>query len=338
MSLPPFQVLLDQHGPAVHRFLLASVGATDADDCYQEACIAALRAYPDLEHAQNLKGWLMTVAHRKAVDAHRARARRPVPVERVPEQAARDGAPATPRIRSGPRCASCPRSSAPPCSCAAWATCPTPRWRRRWAARRTPPGAACTRGSSGCARRCPREGAEPARGRARPARGAAGRGLRHGRLAVRAADGGRNRARAWSCSPTPSTSPARCWSGWPASCRRACSRRPRGWTASGASSTSTSRAGGASSRPRWTSRSRAASTARCWRPRRRIGYGQTTTYAGVAAEAGNAKAVRAAGSGLGSNPIPVVVPCHRVLRTGGALGGYTGGLERKEFLLSLERR
>jgi len=69
-----------------------------------------------------------------------------------------------------------------------------------------------------------------------------------------------------------------------------------------------------------------------------IGYGQTSTYAGVAAGAGNPKAVRAAGSGLGSNPIPVVVPCHRVLRTGGALGGYTGGLERKEFLLDLERR
>ncbi|HYI35941.1 MAG TPA: methylated-DNA--[protein]-cysteine S-methyltransferase [Thermoleophilaceae bacterium] len=70
----------------------------------------------------------------------------------------------------------------------------------------------------------------------------------------------------------------------------------------------------------------------------RIGYGQTSTYAGVAAEAGSPRAVRAAGSGLGSNPIPVVVPCHRVLRTGGALGGYTGGLERKEFLLALERR
>ena len=69
-----------------------------------------------------------------------------------------------------------------------------------------------------------------------------------------------------------------------------------------------------------------------------IGYGQTRTYAGVAAGAGNPKAVRAAGSGLGSNPIPVVVPCHRVLRTGGALGGYTGGLDRKEFLLDLERR
>jgi methylated-DNA-[protein]-cysteine S-methyltransferase len=69
----------------------------------------------------------------------------------------------------------------------------------------------------------------------------------------------------------------------------------------------------------------------------RIGFGQVSTYAEVAAGAGNPKAVRAAGSGLGSNPIPVVVPCHRVLRTGGSLGGYTGGLERKEFLLGLER-
>jgi methylated-DNA-[protein]-cysteine S-methyltransferase len=70
----------------------------------------------------------------------------------------------------------------------------------------------------------------------------------------------------------------------------------------------------------------------------RIGYGEVSTYAGVAKDAGNAKAVRAAGNGLGSNPIPVVVPCHRVLRSGGKLGGYTGGQERKEFLLDLERR
>ena len=68
-----------------------------------------------------------------------------------------------------------------------------------------------------------------------------------------------------------------------------------------------------------------------------IGYGQVRTYAEVAECAGNVKAVRAAGNGLGSNPIPVVVPCHRVVRTGGGLGGYTGGLERKEFLLGLER-
>ena len=48
--------------------------------------------------------------------------------------------------------------------------------------------------------------------------------------------------------------------------------------------------------------------------------------------------MRAAGNALGANPMPVVVPCHRVLRTGGALGGYTGGIERKEFLLRLEGR
>lgn len=67
-----------------------------------------------------------------------------------------------------------------------------------------------------------------------------------------------------------------------------------------------------------------------------IGFGDTGTYASVAAEAGSPRAVRAAGNALGSNPMPVVVPCHRVLRTGGALGGYTGGVERKEFLLRLE--
>jgi len=68
----------------------------------------------------------------------------------------------------------------------------------------------------------------------------------------------------------------------------------------------------------------------------RIGFGQTSTYAEVATRAGSPRAVRAAGNALGANPVPVVVPCHRVLRTGGALGGYTGGTERKEFLLRLE--
>jgi len=68
-----------------------------------------------------------------------------------------------------------------------------------------------------------------------------------------------------------------------------------------------------------------------------IPFGRTATYAEVAAAAGSPRAHRAAGNALGSNLIPIVVPCHRVLRSGGALGGYTGGLDRKRFLLDLER-
>jgi methylated-DNA-[protein]-cysteine S-methyltransferase len=68
----------------------------------------------------------------------------------------------------------------------------------------------------------------------------------------------------------------------------------------------------------------------------RIPYGQTRSYTEIAKSAGNERAVRAAGTACGSNPIPIVVPCHRVLRTGGALGGYGGGLPMKEALLKLE--
>jgi methylated-DNA-[protein]-cysteine S-methyltransferase len=68
----------------------------------------------------------------------------------------------------------------------------------------------------------------------------------------------------------------------------------------------------------------------------RIPYGETRSYMQVAAGAGNERAVRAAGTACGSNPIPIVVPCHRVLRTGGALGGYGGGLPMKRSLLELE--
>jgi methylated-DNA-[protein]-cysteine S-methyltransferase len=68
----------------------------------------------------------------------------------------------------------------------------------------------------------------------------------------------------------------------------------------------------------------------------RIPYGSVSTYKDMAAAAGNVRAHRAAGNALGANPIPIVVPCHRVLRTGGAIGGYGGGPETKKFLLELE--
>ncbi|MGI8715303.1 MAG: RNA polymerase sigma factor [Solirubrobacteraceae bacterium] len=88
MALPPFQALLDAHGRDVHRFLRASVGAVDADDCYQETWLSALRAYPKLRDGSNLRGWLLTIAHRKAIDHVRSRARRAAPVAAAGEEIA----------------------------------------------------------------------------------------------------------------------------------------------------------------------------------------------------------------------------------------------------------
>jgi methylated-DNA-[protein]-cysteine S-methyltransferase len=68
----------------------------------------------------------------------------------------------------------------------------------------------------------------------------------------------------------------------------------------------------------------------------RIPFGDVRTYGQVAAEAGSPRAARATGNALGSNPIPIVVPCHRVLHANGGLGGYSGGLDRKRYLLALE--
>jgi len=91
MPLPPFQTLLDAHARDVHRFLVAIVGSVEADDCYQETWLAALRAYPRLRDARNLRGWLFTIANRKAIDNIRARKRAPLPAgERLPEVAAED--------------------------------------------------------------------------------------------------------------------------------------------------------------------------------------------------------------------------------------------------------
>jgi RNA polymerase sigma factor (sigma-70 family) len=89
-ALPPFQEVLDRHRRDVHGFLVASVGPDDADDCFQETFIAALRAYPRLSDGSNLRGWLLTIAHRKAIDHHRAAKRRPAPVANLPERAAPD--------------------------------------------------------------------------------------------------------------------------------------------------------------------------------------------------------------------------------------------------------
>ena len=73
--------------------LHGAVGRDGAEDCFQETFLSALRAYPKLKDASNLRGWLLTIAHRKAIDHHRARGRAPVPVAEVAEVAAEDGIP-----------------------------------------------------------------------------------------------------------------------------------------------------------------------------------------------------------------------------------------------------
>ncbi len=79
VSLPPFQIFLDRHREVVYRFLVFAVGPDEAHDCAQETFLAALRAYPRLTEGSSLRAWVLTIAHRKAIDTHRARRRRPVP-------------------------------------------------------------------------------------------------------------------------------------------------------------------------------------------------------------------------------------------------------------------
>jgi RNA polymerase sigma factor (sigma-70 family) len=88
VKLPPFQALLDEHRADVYRFLVATAGPSEADDAFQETWISALRAYPKLKRADNLRAWLFQIAQNKSIDAHRARGRRAVPVAAVPEGAA----------------------------------------------------------------------------------------------------------------------------------------------------------------------------------------------------------------------------------------------------------
>jgi RNA polymerase sigma factor (sigma-70 family) len=91
--LPPFQTVLDEHSESVMAVLRGAVGRDGADDCFQETFLAALRAYPNLEDARNLRGWLLTIAHRKAIDYHRANGRKPIPVAEVAEAVEPDARP-----------------------------------------------------------------------------------------------------------------------------------------------------------------------------------------------------------------------------------------------------
>ncbi len=88
MSKPAFETVVVEHGPTVLRVCLAVLGRADADDAWSETFLAALRAYPDLPDDANVEAWLVTIAHRKAIDVTRTAARRAIPVEQLPDRPA----------------------------------------------------------------------------------------------------------------------------------------------------------------------------------------------------------------------------------------------------------
>lgn len=92
-GVPPFQDFLESHRATVYRFLQVAVGPHDADDCFQETFLAALRAYPRLADGDHLDRWILRIASRKAIDLHRARGRAAVPTAAPPERAAPAGEP-----------------------------------------------------------------------------------------------------------------------------------------------------------------------------------------------------------------------------------------------------
>jgi RNA polymerase sigma factor (sigma-70 family) len=96
MRLPPFQQLVDAHWRDVARLAVALAGPGDGEDAAQRAWLRALEAYPRLRSARNLRGWLLTITARSAMDAHRARRRRPLPVAAVPDGPAGSNPPPAP--------------------------------------------------------------------------------------------------------------------------------------------------------------------------------------------------------------------------------------------------
>jgi RNA polymerase sigma factor (sigma-70 family) len=91
--MKPFEQIVAEYGPMVLRVCRAVLGPDDAEDAWSEAFLAALKAYPQLDAGANVEAWLVTIAHRKAIDVVRTAARRAVPAGELPEQASRTGRP-----------------------------------------------------------------------------------------------------------------------------------------------------------------------------------------------------------------------------------------------------
>jgi RNA polymerase sigma factor (sigma-70 family) len=93
VELEPFEKVVERYGPMVLRVCRAVLGPAAAEDAWSETFLAALRAYPRLRPGSNVEAWLVTIAHRKAIDQARARARQAIPAAELPEQPSEDGIP-----------------------------------------------------------------------------------------------------------------------------------------------------------------------------------------------------------------------------------------------------
>ena len=360
-KLPPFQKLLDRHQGDVIGFLVATVGPQEAEDCFQETFLAALRAYPKLDDDRNLRGWLLTIAHRKAIDHHRARKRRAVPVGDAPEVEDRRMAPGQ-KESTGiwKLVAALPTQAAGRGRAALRLRPPAPGDRRRdrhlggGRPAQRPRGSQTTQ--SGTAMSNDGKGkTDIERSLREAASGAPGSAEARAEKLIRRAEDERLLDVAYAEVDTPVGQLVL------AATRRGLVRItfPVETTETVLEQLS------ASVSPRILESPERLDDARReldryfegklqdfdlpldWqltsgfyrkvlRATARIPYGKTRSYTEMATKAGSPRAVRATGTALGSNPLPIVVPCHRVLRSGGALGGYGGGLEVKQTLLELE--
>jgi RNA polymerase sigma factor (sigma-70 family) len=93
MSMPPFEAIVARYGPTVLRVCRAVLGPMAADDAWSETFLSAMRAYPELRPGSNVEAWLVTIAHRKAIDQLRAESRRAIPTGDLPETPSRNGVP-----------------------------------------------------------------------------------------------------------------------------------------------------------------------------------------------------------------------------------------------------
>ena len=122
-----FDHVVTAHGGAVLRVCRALVGPDDADDVWAETFVSAMRAYPELPHDANVEAWLVTIARRKGIDHLRARARRALPVETVPERPETAGLGSPNGSTCTPRSRRCPPASGSASPSTTWVDCPTPR-------------------------------------------------------------------------------------------------------------------------------------------------------------------------------------------------------------------